>query len=136
MSHELTTNTIWVLTCTSLVFLMQAGFCCLESGLSRSKNSINVATKNIVDFFIGVIIFWLFGFGLMFGQSYGGWVGTTQFAFEDTSNTHWPTVVFLFQLVFCSTAMTISSGAVAERMRFRAYLLLAVGIGAFPYPLF
>ncbi|WP_339688255.1 ammonium transporter [Gimesia maris] len=136
MSHELTTNTIWVLTCTSLVFLMQAGFCCLESGLSRSKNSINVATKNIVDFFIGVIIFWLFGFGLMFGQSYSGWVGTTQFAFEDTSNAHWPTVVFLFQLVFCSTAMTISSGAVAERMRFRAYLLLAVGIGAFAYPLF
>ena len=136
MSHELTTNTIWVLTCTSLVFLMQAGFCCLESGLSRSKNSINVATKNIVDFFIGVFIFWLFGFGLMFGQSYGGWIGTTQFFFEDSSNAHWPTVVFLFQLVFCSTAMTISSGAVAERMRFRAYLLLAVGIGAFAYPLF
>tara|TARA_R110002111_G_scaffold117466_3_gene179508 strand:+ start:6129 stop:9128 length:3000 start_codon:yes stop_codon:yes gene_type:complete len=136
MSYELTTNTIWVLTCTSLVFLMQAGFCCLESGLSRSKNSINVATKNVVDFFIGALIFWLFGYGLMFGSSFYGLIGTSHFVFEDSSPEHWPTVVFLFQLVFCSTAMTISSGAVAERMRFRAYIFLACGIGAIAYPIF
>tara|TARA_R110002095_G_scaffold89232_1_gene77863 strand:+ start:2398 stop:5379 length:2982 start_codon:yes stop_codon:yes gene_type:complete len=136
MSSELITNTIWVLTCTCLVFLMQAGFCCLESGLSRSKNSINVATKNVVDFFIGAFIFWLFGYGLMFGSSFQGLIGTSHFAFEDSSPEHWPTVVFLFQLVFCSTAMTISSGAVAERMRFRAYIFLACGIGAIAYPIF
>lgn len=136
MSHELTTNTIWVLVCTSLVFLMQAGFCCLESGLSRSKNSINVATKNVVDFFIGALVFWLFGYGLMFGSSYYGLIGTSQFAFEDSSPAHWPTVIFLFQLVFCSAAMTISSGAVAERMRFRSYLILACGISAVAYPVF
>ena len=131
MSSELITNTIWVLTCTC-----QAGFCCLESGLSRSKNSINVATKNVVDFFIGAFIFWLFGYGLMFGSSFQGLIGTSHFAFEDSSPEHWPTVVFLFQLVFCSTAMTISSGAVAERMRFRAYIFLACGIGAIAYPIF
>ena len=136
MSYELTTNTIWVLICTSLVFLMQAGFCCLESGLSRSKNSINVATKNVVDFFIGTFLFWLFGYGLMFGESYQGLIGATGFAFADNSVTHWTTVVFLFQLVFCSTAMTISSGAVAERMRFRSYVILACTIGAVAYPVF
>ncbi|QDU06874.1 ammonium transporter [Gimesia aquarii] len=136
MSYELTTNTIWVLTCTSLVFLMQAGFCCLESGLSRSKNSINVVLKNIVDFFIGALLFWLLGYGLMFGNSFHGLLGTSHFAFEDSSNTHWMTVVFLFQLVFCGTAMTISSGAVAERMKFRSYLFLACAIGAIVYPLF
>ncbi|KAA0141029.1 ammonium transporter [Gimesia chilikensis] len=136
MSYELTTNTIWVLICTSLVFLMQAGFCCLESGLSRSKNSINVATKNVVDFFIGSLLFWLFGYGLMFGESFLGLIGTTGFAFADNSTTHWATVVFLFQLVFCSTAMTISSGAVAERMRFRSYVILACAIGAVAYPVF
>ncbi|QDT94788.1 ammonium transporter [Gimesia aquarii] len=136
MSYELTTNIIWVLTCTSLVFLMQAGFCCLESGLSRSKNSINVVLKNIVDFFIGALLFWLLGYGLMFGNSFHGLLGTSHFAFEDSSNTHWMTVVFLFQLVFCGTAMTISSGAVAERMKFRSYLFLACAIGAIVYPLF
>lgn len=136
MSYELTTNTIWVLTCTSLVFLMQAGFCCLESGLCRSKNSINVAIKNVVDFFIGAFLFWLFGYGLMFGDSFHGLIGTSLFAFEDSSPSHWATVVFLFQLVFCSAAITISSGAVAERMRFRSYIILAVGIGAIAYPVF
>jgi len=136
MSYELTTNTIWVLTCTCLVFLMQAGFCCFESGLCRSKNSINVAIKNVVDFFIGAFLFWLFGYGLMFGNSYHGLIGTSFFAFEDFSSSHWATVVFLFQLVFCSAAMTISSGAVAERMRFRSYIFLAVGIGAVAYPVF
>lgn len=136
MSYELTTNTIWVLTCTSLVFLMQAGFCCFESGLCRSKNSINVAIKNVVDFFIGAFLFWLFGYGLMFGNSFHGLIGTSFFAFEDFSPSHWVTVVFLFQLVFCSAAMTISSGAVAERMRFRSYIFLAVGIGAVAYPVF
>lgn len=136
MDQTLVANTIWVLLCTALVFLMQAGFCCLESGLSRSKNSINVAIKNIFDFCIGAFLFWLFGYGLIFGTSFYGLVGTDQFLFSDTTATQWPTVVFLFQMVFCGTAMTIASGVIAERMRFRAYLVLAATISGIVYPLF
>ena len=64
---------LWVLICSGLVFLMQAGFMCLESGLTRSKNSINVAVKNLADFGISVTLFWAFGYGIMFGISQGGW---------------------------------------------------------------
>ena len=74
-------DTFWLLICAILVFLMQAGFMCLESGLSRSKNSINVALKNITDFGIAVVTFWAFGFGLMYGASYSGLVGTKYFLF-------------------------------------------------------
>ena len=62
-------DTLWVIDCAILVFIMQAGFMCMETGLSRHKNSINVALKNAADFGLAVVIFWLFGFGLMFGKS-------------------------------------------------------------------
>ncbi len=75
MDTTLQLNTLWVLICTALAFFMQAGFCCLESGLSRSKNSINVAMKNIIDICIAGTLFWLFGYGLMFGDSWFGWFG-------------------------------------------------------------
>ncbi len=120
---------MWVLICTALVFFMQAGFCCLESGLSRSKNSINVATKNIVDLCVAGALFWLFGYGLMFGDSWFGLFGTSNIPFADSSSGRWSSSVFLFQLVFCGTAITIASGAVAERMRFRSYLILAALVG-------
>jgi Amt family ammonium transporter len=136
MESSLTTDTLWLLLCTALVFLMQAGFCCLESGLSRSKNSINVALKNVVDFCIAGALFWLFGYALMFGDSLYGWIGTSGFVFSDSTESHWPTSVFLFQLVFCGAAITIASGAVAERMRFRSYLILTVVISGLVYPIF
>ena len=69
MDQSVVNNTIWVLFCTALVFLMQAGFCRLETGLSRSKNSINVAIKNVVDFCVGAFLFWFYGCALMFGGS-------------------------------------------------------------------
>lgn len=74
-------DTFWLLMCSVLVFLMQAGFMCLESGLTRRKSSINVALKNIADFGIAVVTFWAFGFGLMYGASYSGLVGTKYFLF-------------------------------------------------------
>jgi two-component system sensor histidine kinase/response regulator len=123
----------WILTCTVLVLLMQAGFTCLETGLVRAKNSINVAIKNVVDFCIASIIFWIFGYGLMFGTSALGLVGTSQFLFDGGSNTQMWTF-FLFQLTFCGTATTIISGAVAERMRFSGYLLVSMLISAAIYP--
>ena len=74
-------DTLWVINCAILVFIMQAGFMCMESGLSRQKNSINVALKNAADFGVSVVIFWLFGFGLMFGKSFNGLFGTDLFFF-------------------------------------------------------
>ena len=126
-------NLSWVLLCAGLVLLMQAGFCCLETGLARAKNSINVAIKNVVDFCIAAIVFWLFGFALMFGTSAWGLVGTDQFLLGKEVQ---PALLafFLFQLVFCGTATTIISGAVAERMRFSSYLVVSLLISSVIYP--
>ena len=71
---------VWIVLCAGLVMLMQAGFCCLESGLARAKNRINVAIKNLFDFCVSSVVFWLFGFALMFGASWHGLVGTSDFA--------------------------------------------------------
>jgi ammonium transporter len=125
----------WVLICAGLVFLMQAGFTCLESGLTRSKNSINVAIKNITDFGISTILFWAFGFALMFGTSSIGWIGSTGF-FLPLDEGSWPTAFFLFEIMFCATAVTIVSGATAERMRFRSYIIISIILSGLIYPTF
>ena len=123
----------WILVCAALVMLMQAGFSCLESGLVRTKNSINVATKNFTDFCLSSVVFWLFGFALMFGATSGGWIGTSGFLFGDAASP-WLMAFFIFQLGFCGTATTIVSGAVAERMRFIGYLVVTIIISAVIYP--
>tara|TARA_R110000751_G_scaffold98096_5_gene190928 strand:- start:24075 stop:27098 length:3024 start_codon:yes stop_codon:yes gene_type:complete len=115
------------------VFLMQVGFLCLESGRTRSKNNINVAAKNVTDFIVSASVFWLFGFGLMFGPSVAGWIGTGEFLFGE-NNTPYQILFFLFQMMFCSTAATLTSGAVAERMRFSGYIYITVILSAFIYP--
>jgi Amt family ammonium transporter len=125
----------WVLICAGLVFLMQAGFTCLESGLTRSKNSINVAIKNITDFGISTILFWAFGFALMFGTSHGAWIGSTGFFLPLDEGT-WPTAFFLFEIMFCATAVTIVSGATAERLRFRSYIIISIILSGLIYPTF
>lgn len=128
-------DTLWLLLCSGLVFLMQAGFMCLESGLTRSKNSINVAVKNLADFGISAGLFWLFGYALMFGDTQTGWLGSTGFApaFDHQPNR---AVFFLFQMMFCGTATTIVSGAAAERLKFNAYVLLAIFLSGLIYPTF
>ncbi|MFQ5713816.1 MAG: ammonium transporter [Candidatus Scalinduaceae bacterium] len=128
-------DVFWVLICAGLVFLMQAGFTCMESGLTRSKNSINVAIKNITDFGISTILFWAFGFALMFGTSHGAWIGSTGFFLPLDEGT-WPTTFFLFELMFCATAVTIVSGATAERMRFRSYIIISIILSGLIYPTF
>jgi ammonium transporter len=124
----------WLLVCAALVFFMQAGFTALESGLVRSKNSINVAIKNFANFLIAAALFWLFGFGLIFGADEGGLLGTSSFLFE--SDGTFLAAFFLFQLGFIGAATTLMSGAVAERMRFGGYLILAVFVAAVTYPVF
>ncbi len=126
-------DTLWVIDCAILVFIMQAGFMCMETGLSRHKNSINVALKNAADFGVSVVIFWLFGFGIMFGQSFNGLFGTDLFLFK-TEKTEYMTY-FVFQAMFVATAATIISGAVAERMKFVGYLIITVLATGMIYPL-
>ena len=124
----------WIAICTVLVVMMQAGFSALESGFIRAKNSINVAAKNLADFCLSSLLFWVFGFGLMFGPSAAGWVGTGDWLFGDGASPY-QYAFFLFQLAFCGTATTIVSGAVAERMRFQGYLIAAAVTAAVIYPL-
>jgi ammonium transporter len=124
----------WLLLSAALVFFMQAGFTALESGLVRSKNSINVAIKNFANFLVAASLFWVFGFGLMFGSGEAGLVGGSSFLFD--ADSAFLTAFFLFQLGFIATATTLMSGAVAERMRFGGYLVLAGFVAAVTYPLF
>jgi ammonium transporter, Amt family len=127
-------NLSWVMICALLVILMQAGFMCLESGLTRTKNSINVAIKNLADFGLAVFIFWVMGYALMFGHSFFGMIGTNGFFFEAVQMPE--AVFFLFQAAFCGTAVTIISGAIAERMRFSGYLIIVILVSGLIYPFF
>ncbi len=126
----------WVLLCTFLVCLMQVGFLWLETGLIRQKSSVNVAIKNMADFFISSAVFWLVGFGLMFGASHNGLLGVDAFFFKASATDTWSQVFFFFQLAFCGTAVTIVSGAVAERMSFLGYMIVAVVCAGLIYPIF
>lgn len=123
----------FVLVCAALVFLMQAGFCLLEGGQVRSKNSINVATKNVLDSCLTLFLYTACGFGLMFGFSQYGIVGFGEVAevLEDPQLLSF----FLFQAVFCTTAATIVSGAVAERVRLGIYLVITVVLSTIIYPI-
>ena len=125
---------IWVAVSIALVFFMQAGFALLECGASRAKNAINVIMKNYTDICFGSIFFWAFGYGLMFGESQFGIIGWSHFLPDSLSNED--TIGLVFQLMFAATAATIVSGAVAERMRFTSYLLCAMVISTFIYPIF
>lgn len=125
-------DSTWLLFSAFLVMLMQAGFCLLETGLVRAKNSTNIAFKNLADFCLSGVTFWLVGYGLMFGASQGGWIGSSHFFYQHSPNDG---VWFLFQLMFCATATTIVGGALAERTNFTAYLYISVLIAGLIYPL-
>lgn len=127
-------DSLWVVVASALVMSMQVGFCMLEAGLVRSKNTINVAMKNFMDFVVAALCFWAFGFALMFGLSHGGWIGGNEFLYGSWPSPHGATF-FLFQLMFCATAATIVSGAVAERLSFKGYLAITFIISGLLYPL-
>lgn len=124
---------IWILIAAAMVMLMQAGFTALESGLTRAKNTINVAMKNITDFIVSILIFFLVGYAFMFGDSESGLIGVTGFSLNglDTPQDY---AMFVFQATFAGTAATIISGAVAERMRFPAYVIISIVVVGFVYP--
>ncbi len=123
-------DTIWTLIAAILVFMMQAGFAMLETGLTRSKNATNIMMKNLMDFSIGTLAFWMVGYGIMFGVDSFFLTGATAQVSEGLSTfTTW-----MFHVVFAATAATIVSGAVAERTQFKAYLIYTVFITALIYP--
>ncbi|MCU1715519.1 ammonium transporter [Pseudomonas sp. 5P_3.1_Bac2] len=127
-------NITWLVLASVLVFFMQAGFALLESGMSRAKNAVNVMMKNYMDGCVGGITYWLVGFGLMFGSNLTGWYGMNHFALHD--GEPWDYTFLLFQMMFAATAATIASGAMAERTRYSAYLIGAIVISGFIYPIF
>jgi ammonium transporter, Amt family len=124
----------WILVCGFLVFMMQLGFSLVETGVVRSKNTINVAMKNLIDTVFSIIFFWLFGFGLMFGLDSYGLIGTDKFLI-DGKDLHL-NGFFFFQAMFAATAITIVSGAVAERIKFNGYIVVAIIVSAIIYPIF
>ncbi|MEM7324827.1 MAG: ammonium transporter [Actinomycetota bacterium] len=126
---------LWLLVSTALVLLMQGGFLLLEAGLTRAKNYINVAVKNLADLGLAIVLFWLFGFGIMFGDDWGGVTGLSNFAVDLTTVAPDLTTTFLFQVVFAGTTVTIISGAIAERTSFVGYIGIVTTM-AIIYPMF
>ena len=136
-------DNIWVLIAGALVFFMQAGFALLEAGLTRAKNVTNIMAKNLADMSVGVVAFLAVGYGLAFGAG-NAWWGTDGFFLSGSDlfaagssgvGTLSTATFFFFQVVFAATAVTIASGAMAERARFKAYLLFSLAMTAFIYPL-
>ena len=148
-------SNIWMLLSAALVFFMNAGFAMLEAGFCRRKNAVNVLAKNLIVFCVATMAYWLFGFALMFGDSNNSLIGQAGFFFDlvfpsqitlqpfpngfsDLENS-WPahsfSTLFLFQLVFACTAATIVSGAVAERIKFWAFILFSFILVGLLYPL-
>lgn len=135
MDIAMSIDTLWVLIAAALVFFMQAGFALVEAGFTRQKNTVNIMTKNIIDFSLGSLLFWFIGFGLMFGADVAGIIGMPDFFFMKGWEGDVPALAFLiFQTVFAATAATIVSGAMAERTEFKAYFFYSIAITAFIYP--
>jgi Amt family ammonium transporter len=131
------TTMIWMVVGAALVFVMQAGFAMVEVGLTRAKNTANILMKNLMDFCLGSLAFFFVGWGLMYGMSRAGLFGTSQFMLLGIPADEWAGKMrdWFFQVVFCATAATIVSGAVAERIKFKAYLIYTVFISALVYPI-
>lgn len=130
-------NIVWTCVAAFLVFFMQAGFAMVEVGFTRAKNAVNILMKNLMDFSIGTIVFFVVGFSLMFGAHKGlfGWDGFGLAGVEG-DKASWSWTFLIFQTVFAGTAATIVSGAMAERTRFKAYICYSVFICALIYPIF
>jgi len=122
---------MWILVTGILVFFMQCGFTLVESGFTRAKNTINIAMKNLMDLCIGSIGFWALGYTLMYGDDIGNFIGSASLFFNDAGEMH----NLFFQTVFCATAATIVSGAIAERTKFSTYLIFSLLMTVIIYPI-
>ncbi|MDR1058307.1 MAG: ammonium transporter [Treponema sp.] len=131
-------DVVWLFIGSILVFIMQIGFACVETGLTRAKNATNITMKNVMDFMFGTIVYWAFGWGFMWGNDAGGLIGTSQFFHGPMELTIENGIFYknwFFQVVFAATSATIVSGAMAERTQFKSYLIYTCFISAFIYPI-
>lgn len=124
---------LWLVLAAALVFLMQAGFAMVETGLTRAKNAGNIIMKNLMDFSVGAMAYWAVGWGLMYGASIGGIIGGDEFLLAGADYVIYRD--WMFQVVFAATAATIVSGAMAERTKFTGYLVYSLVITAVIYPI-
>lgn len=124
----------WIILAGVLVFLMQAGFALLETGMSRSKNAVNVMMKNYTDVCIASVIFWLIGYSIMFGSNPSGYAGFSGFGIID--DTPMGYALLFFQTMFAATAATICSGAMAERTKYSSYLIASALLITVIYPVY
>ena len=127
---------VWILVCGFLVFFMQAGFAMVETGFCRAKNATNLMAKNTIDFVIASLFFMAFGFAIMMGQDFKGLIGTTGWFLHGAEYDVGRYLMFFWQLVFAGTAATIVSGAVAERLKFPAYLIYSAVVSLLIYPIY
>jgi Amt family ammonium transporter len=125
---------VWLLLCGGLVFLMHAGFSLVEAGFTRAKNTANILMKNLMTICVGVLIYWLVGWGIMYGDDIAGILGFSQFCLSGADNLVWNG--WFFQMVFAATGATIVSGAMAERTKFISYLVFTVLLVAIIYPVY
>ncbi|WP_160725520.1 ammonium transporter [Bacillus sp. USDA818B3_A] len=131
-------NTVWVVLAAAMVLFMEGGFSLLEAGFVRTKNAVNVTMKIFVDLTVGALAFWMIGFGVMYGKGAFGIIGTSLFGSPEKIHLsiHLPSVAFvLFQMGFAVASISIVSGAVAERMNFKAYVVTAALICTVIYPM-
>jgi len=130
-------NIVWTCVAAFLVMFMQPGFAMVEAGFTQAKNVVNILMKNFMDYCVGSIAFFLFGFGVMFGATKTGWFGTDHFVLSGiSSGGDWTYTFWMFQVVFAATAATIVSGAMAERTKFVSYLFYSAVISLIIYPMF
>lgn len=127
---------VWILVCGFLVFFMQAGFAMVETGFCRAKNATNLMAKNTIDFVIASLVFMAFGFAFMMGNDFKGLIGTSGWFLHGSNYDVGRYLLFFWQLVFAGTAATIVSGAVAERLKFKAYFLYSILVSAIIYPIY
>ena len=130
-------DNMWLLIAGFLVMFMQPGFAMVEAGFTRSKNTANILMKNLMDFAIGSLLYWIIGFTLMYGDSLGGFIGIPDLFFmsDGYGDNYSDYADLFFQTVFCATAATIVSGAMAERTEFKAYLIFTIVISVLIYPI-
>ena len=142
LSAAFLANNLWLLVATILVIFMNAGFAMVEAGMCRQKNAVNILAKNLFVFALAVTAYWFVGYSLMYGDSViDGWLYFAGFFFDPTVTAETisdaglvPTVDFLFQSAFAGTAATIVSGLVAERIKFGEFVIFALVLTAFIYP--
>ena len=137
-------NSVFVLLASVLVFMMQMGFACCESGFSRAKNACNIWLKNFCDFCVGTFVYYVVGFGIMYGEDWHGLIGVTGFinplsqdlsVWKNLDGSLSPNIYLLFQTMFCATTATIISGSVAERFKFNSYLIVSAIMSGIIYPI-